>query len=113
MAKQSTPATDFTDDELELETRPTPAAGKDEDGVPYCVKHHCRMVQTSGGKAGSPVSYHKCPVEGCEEKAKRIKSAKPVIPADPLLCPRCAGLSPCPVMERDATASNSMYTVLK
>lgn len=116
MAKQTaTMATDFEDEQLELQTRPnaTPAVEKDEDGVPYCVKHHCRMKQTSGGKAGSPVSYHKCPVEGCEEKAKRIKGARPVIPAEPLLCPRCAGITPRPVMGRDPKTSTAMYTILK
>ena len=76
MAKQtSAPQTDF-DDELEEQTRPaaqesTPVA-KDEDGVPYCAKHHCRMKMSSGGKAGSPVAYYKCPVDGCEEKGKRM-----------------------------------------
>jgi len=114
MAKQTAaPQTDF-DDELEEQTRPaaqesTPVA-KDEDGVPYCAKHHCRMKISSSGKAGSPVAYYKCPVEGCEEKGKRIKTAAAKIPADPL---KCAGLTPQPVMERDATASNAMYTILK
>ena len=117
MAKQTAaPQTDF-DDELEEQTRPaaqesTPVA-KDEDGVPYCAKHHCRMKISSSGKAGSPVAYYKCPVEGCEEKGKRIKTAAAKIPADPLKCHRCAGLTPQPVMERDATASNAMYTILK
>lgn len=115
MAKQSAVATDFEDAELEEQTRPTasPAAPKDDDGVPYCAKHHCRMKQTSGGKAGSPVAYHACPVDGCEEKAKRVKTARPSIPAEPLLCPRCAGINPRPIMERDAKVSTQMYTILK
>ena len=117
MAKQTTaPQTDF-DDDLEEQTRPaaqesTPVA-KDEDGVPYCAKHHCRMKMSSGGKAGSPVAYYKCPVDGCEEKGKRIKAAAAKIPAEPLKCHRCAGLNPQPVMERDASSSNAMYTILK
>lgn len=111
MAKQPLTATDF-DDDLEEQARPA-AAPKDDDGVPYCPKHHCRMRQTSGGKAGSPVAYHKCPVEGCEEKAKRVKSARPVIPAEPLYCPRCSGVRPQPVMERDPKVSTQMYTILK
>jgi len=117
MAKQaSAPQTDF-DDELEEQTRPAaqePAqVAKDEDGVPYCAKHHCRMKIYSSGKAGSPVAYYKCPVDGCEETGKRIKTAAAKIPAEPLKCHRCAGVTPQPVMERDATASNAMYTILK
>lgn len=115
MAKQtSAPQTDF-DDELEEQTRPAtqePAA-KDEDGVPYCAKHHCRMKIASSGKAGSPVAYYKCPVDGCEETGKRIKAAAAKIPAEPLKCYRCAGLHPQPIMERDPKASTPMYTILK
>lgn len=112
--QQAAAATDF-DDDLEQQTRPdeTSAAPKDDDGVPYCAKHHCRMKQTSGGKAGSPVAYHKCSVEGCEETAKRVKSARPVIPAEPLLCHHCSGVSPRPIMERDPKASTLMYTILR
>jgi len=117
MAKApAAPQTDF-DDELEEQTRPAaqePApVAKDEDGVPYCAKHHCRMKMSSGGKAGSPVAYYKCPVDGCEEKGKRIKAAAAKIPAEPLKCHRCAGLNPQPIMERDLTASTPMYTILK
>lgn len=114
MAKNSALRTDFEDDvdEPQSQAAAAPAAGKDSDGVPYCVKHHCRMKQTSGGKAGSPMAYFKCPVDGCEEKEKRIKSPRS-IPADPLKCPRCLGLSPQPVMERDAKVSTMMYSILK
>ena len=114
MARNTAPQTDFEDDVDEKTTpEPLPAVGKDETGVPYCAKHHCQMQQTSGGKAGSPVAYFKCPVSGCEEKGKRVKSAKSVIPADPLKCPRCAGLAQQPVMERDDKVSTLMYTILK
>ena len=107
--------TDFDEEELEAATRPavsaeTPTA---EDGVPYCAKHHCRMKQTSGGPKGSLVAYYKCPVDGCEEKGKRVKAKASLIPAEPLKCHRCASLSPEPVMERDERASSPMYTVLK
>jgi hypothetical protein len=112
MAK-STPRTDFEDEVLDEQTpaEATPPE-KDKDGVPYCVKHHCRMQQTSGGKAGSPVAYFKCPVDGCDEKAKRVKSVRSV-PTDAMKCSRCAGLSPRPIMERDAAVSTLMYTILK
>src|SRR5437870_888699 len=104
MAK-STPRTDFEDEVIDDQSSQAAApAVKDSDGVPYCVKHHCRMQQTSAGKAGSPVAYFKCPVDGCEEKGKRIKSVKSV-PGDPLKCQRCAKLSPQPVMERDNAVS--------
>lgn len=117
MAKVNALPTDFDDELLEEVTEsPTaelPAAGKDEAGIPYCVKHHCRMKQTSGGKKGSSVAYYACPVDGCEEKAKRIKSTKAVVPTDPHLCPRCVNVSPRPIMERDAKLSNGFYTLLK
>jgi hypothetical protein len=116
MAKQPTaPQTDF-DDELEEQTRPEaalPNVAKDEDGVPYCAKHHCRMKISSSGKAGSPVAYYKCPVDGCEETGKRIKAAAAKIPAEPLKCHRCAGLTPQPVMERDLKSTTPMYTILQ
>lgn len=114
MAKTAAQKTDF-EDELEETTNAhdSPAvAEKDTDGVPYCVKHHCRMQQTSGGRAGSPVSYFKCPVDSCDEKGKRIKSVKSV-PADAMACQRCRGLSPQPIMERDAAVSTLMYSILK
>jgi hypothetical protein len=108
--------TDF-DDEIDDTPKSSPAVSesvdKDEDGIPYCVKHHCRMKQTSGGKKGSSVAYYACPVNGCEEKAKRIKTSKPIIPNEPHLCPRCTKVSPRPIMERDAARSNAMYTILK
>lgn len=105
--------TDF-DDEIEpQDPAPAPAVDKDQDGVPYCVKHHCRMKQTSGGKKGSVAAYFACPVAGCEEKAKRIKISRPIIPNEPHACPRCASLSPRPIMERNARLSNAMYTILQ
>lgn len=111
MAKTAAPKTDF-DEEIDEQVATQPAAEKDTDGVPYCVKHHCRMQQTSGGRAGSPVAYFKCPVDGCAEKGKRVKSVKSV-PNDAMKCQRCAGLEPQPIMERDIPASTQMYTILK
>lgn len=109
--------TDFDDEILEDssggDTPAAPAVDKDEDGVPYCVKHHCRMKQTSGGKKGSAIAYFACPVPGCQEKAKRIKVTKAVVPTEPHLCPRCHSVSPRPIMERDPKLSNAMYTILR
>ena len=111
MAKQTPLQTDFEDDE----EKPVvlPAVEKDESGVPYCAKHHCRMRQTSAGKAGSPVAYFKCPAEGCDEKGKRVKSTKSVIPSEPCVCQRCARLDSRQVMERDVRLSTAMYTILR
>jgi hypothetical protein len=86
----------------------TPA--KDVDGIPYCPKHHCRMEMASGGKKGSPTSYYRCKVDGCDEKAKRIKTDRPgVVPAQPQECPRCNGV----ICERDPASSNGAKVVLK
>ena len=114
MAKTAAPKTDF-DEEIDEQNMPEIAATgaeKDGDGVPYCVKHHCRMKQYNGGKAGSPVAYFKCLADGCDERAKKIKVVKSV-PGEPLTCHRCASLTPQPVMEREASVSTLMYTILK
>lgn len=109
MAKQATSRTDFDDEATEENTSSIPALDIDEKGTPYCGKHHCKMVRVSGGNAGSIVDYHKCPVEGCAEKAKRVKSLKSVIPSEPCRCHRCPTH---PIMERDNRISNGMYTIL-
>jgi hypothetical protein len=118
MAKTSSLPTDFDDEVLDQTEESTanvdpPAVGKDEEGIPYCVKHHCRMKQVSGGKKGSAIAYFACPVDGCTEKAKRIKTTKSIVPAEPHLCPRCTSVSPRPIMERDQKLSNGFYTILK
>jgi len=106
--------TDFEDDFEETPKQvEAVTVDRDEDGVPYCVKHHCRMKQTSGGKKGSPAAYFACPVDGCTEKAKRIKTKKAIIPSEPHLCPRCVNVSPRPIMARDDKLSNAMYSILK
>lgn len=114
MAKQATPATDF-DEELEEQTRPAsvPATPKDVDGMPYCPKHHCRMRQTSGGPAGAKIAHVCCPVDGCSQKAKRVKSQRCLLPLAPMTCQRCSGLSPQPIMERSDKLSTGMYSILQ
>ena len=113
MAKAQQQQTDFDDEPTESNTAPQAATAKDVDGMPYCQKHHCRMRQTSGGPAGSKVAHVCCPVEGCTEKAKRVKSQRCVLPLAPLVCQRCAGLSPQPIMERADKISTGMYTILQ
>lgn len=116
MAKQTAPMkTDFDDETEDMKSvlpAVTPTA-KDVDGVPYCVKHHCRMKTASSGPAGSAVAYCKCPVDGCAETGKRIKTDEKRIPGEPLRCHRCVGVDPQPIMERDPAVSSLMQSVLK
>lgn len=105
MAKQKLP-TDFED---EASVDATPEALVDEDGTPYCVAHHCRMKQTTGGKAGSTVAHYACPVKDCKCTSKKVKASKS-IPREPHKCPRCPEH---PVMERNAKLSRATYTILE
>jgi len=110
MAKQqAVTQTDFSDEPTEENTKPLPAVDVNENGTPYCAKHYCKMRRVSGGNAGSIVDYHKCPVDGCDEKAKRVKLLKSVIPSEPLRCHRCPTH---PVMERADKISTGHYTIL-
>lgn len=87
---------------------------KDVDGVPYCAKHHCRMEQKSGGKKGSAAAYFGCPVPGCTETAKRIKTSREtVVPSSPQLCPRCSTDKKPVYCERDNGVSTAASVVLK
>jgi len=95
------------------ETEVTAKPAKDADGVPYCVVHHCRMKQASGGRKNSPTAYYSCPVPGCDEKAKRIKTPnESVVPPHPQRCPRCPGKKPV-FCERDANNSTAASTILQ
>lgn len=86
---------------------------KDVDGVPYCVKHHCRMVLSSGAAASKGKDYYKCPVDGCQERGIRIRTIKEVIvPKSPEACPRCSVDGKPVYCERDKRFSNSMGVVL-
>ena len=100
------------DDEAEVEAAPlTP---KDNDGVPYCRKHHCRMKYSSGGKKGSPTAYYSCPVPKCGETAQKIKTPdERVVPARPQACPRCSKGKKEVYCERDGHASAAGRVVLK
>lgn len=88
--------------------------GKDENGVPYCAKHHCRMKLMSGGKKGAKAAYYACPVSACEERGKRIKTTRESsIPADPQCCPHCKDEKGKPiVLERSYRLSRPFYTIL-
>lgn len=108
--------TDF-DDEIKNEddsTQVLPQAAKDEDGVPYCRKHHCRMKRVSGGKKGSPTSYYQCPVVGCECKAQMIRTKREsVVPPAPVVCPRCSTDENPVVCERSDQHSRASSVVLQ
>lgn len=82
---------------------------KDADGVPYCVVHHCRMKQYSGKQR---TGYYKCPVPGCEETGKMIKSHTKAVPPLPLACPRCSKDKPV-YCERDKRLSSQAMTILR
>lgn len=113
-AQNSLP-TDFDDDDPVAESKPecSTAAVKDEDGVPYCLNHHVRMKQTSAGKKGSAISYFGCPVDGCQERAKRIKTRnESSIPTEPACCPRCSKGKEKVVLERVKRLSTGFYTIL-
>ena len=115
--------TDFDDeideDQIDNESKSsTPddeqASGKDESGTPYCIRHHCRMKQTSGGGRGTKAAYFACPVKGCDEKAKRVKTNKESsIPNGPQCCPRCSKGKKRVVLERNKKISSTFYTVLQ
>lgn len=86
---------------------------QDENGIPYCLKHHCKMKQSSGGKRGAKAAYYSCPVKGCDEKGKRIKTAtESSIPSEPQSCPRCSQGKKLVVLERHPKHSSPFYTIL-
>ena len=101
------------DDNIEDVAESTP---KDVDGVPYCKRHHCRMVQYSGGGKENPKAYYKCPVPKCpEDRAQMIKTPREcVVPPKPLTCSRCTNRTGVPVYcERDDHVSTAAAVVLK
>jgi hypothetical protein len=90
------------------------AAAKDVDGVPYCRVHHCRMIQSSGGKADNPKTYYKCKVAKCTETARIIKTDKPqIVPEKPQACPRCSKDGELVICERDPKSSTAAMVILK
>lgn len=118
--QRNTLPTDFDDDMepnegVKAQEPPKPQApAKDENGVPYCLKHHVRMKQTSGGKRGAPAAYYSCPVDGCEETAKRIKTTRESsIPSEPHKCPRCSRGKSVVVLERSKRRSTGFYSILE
>ena len=79
---------DKPDDQADNSNKST-VAPKDNDGVPYCADHHCRMTQRSGGSGSA--KYYKCPAKGCDQTAKKIKLGHPnVVPSRPMVCPVCS-----------------------
>lgn len=105
--------TDFEEETQaeEATEQPKPKAA-DENGIPYCEDHHVRMVPASGGGRGAKVAFYKCPVKGCECRAKRIKTRRESsIPKDPMVCRTCGKGKE--VMVRNKRMSTATYTVLE
>jgi hypothetical protein len=87
---------------------------KDADGIPYCRVHHCRMIQSSGGKADNPKTYYKCKANGCVETARIIKTPDPRVVPDRLqACPRCSRDKGQVICERDQKSSTAAMVILK
>lgn len=98
----------------EVPAQPVEVTAKDADGVPYCRVHHCRMVQSSGGKKGNPKAYYKCRVNGCEETARIVKTDNPrIVPDHPQHCPRCSRNEKPVVCVRDEKSSTAAMVILK
>jgi hypothetical protein len=77
-------------------------------------KHHCRMVQASGGGGDNPKVYYKCKVRGCEAKANVIRTDDPrVVPKEPQLCPRCSSKKGGVICERDTRVSTPAMVILQ
>jgi hypothetical protein len=86
---------------------------RDNDGIPYCRKHHCRMKRASGGKKNSPTKYYSCPVPHCEERGQVVRTPhERVVPPAPLACPRCSRRGEEVFCERDLKAT-AMAVVLR
>jgi len=98
------------DDNLPVQDYPS----DDNDGVPYCQKHHCRMAQASGGKKSERIRRFACPVPKCEETAKKIKTKYlQVVPTNPICCSRCSNNDKPVYCERDDASSSAAQVVLK
>lgn len=114
MPASSNLPTDFNDAVVTETILPVEKSAKDETGTPYCLKHHVRMKQTSGGKKGSAVAYFACPVDGCDEKMKRVKTRnESSIPSEPHICPRCSTHNKSLVLSRSKRLSTAFYTILE
>lgn len=118
METQGTLRTDFDDNVSSVKMddfqETEPQSAKDEDGVPYCRQHHCRMKRISGGKKGSPTAYYKCPVPGCECKAQMIKTrTEAVVPPNPICCPRCSSEKNPVYCERNLSLSSAAKVIVE
>lgn len=83
----------------------------DNDGVPYCVDHHCRMKVSSSAKS---TRYFKCPVPKCENRGKALKlRVETVVPATPTHCPRCSTKKKKVFMVRCDRVSDSIRVTLR
>jgi len=116
MAKKTEVPEDVTDgaqDGARQDPQAEAAAGKDQDGVPYCVTHHCRMKVASGGRKESATAYYACPVPGCDAKAKMIKTKREqIVPPQPQRCPTCSTAKAPVYCARDDKISTPAMSVL-
>lgn len=79
--------TENTTDELQAMAALPPE--RDEDGVPICQVHVCRMTARSSGPKGGRKAYYGCPVTGCDERNSKIRDTKDQWPKGPCTCPKC------------------------
>lgn len=102
---------------MSLDDNPEPVEAmpaKDNDGIPYCRKHHCRMKAKSSGSQGSPTTYYGCRVPKCKETAQKIKTSHiNVVPADPQKCARCSTDRKAVYCERDGDSSTAASVILR
>lgn len=102
---------------MSLDDNPEPVEvmpAKDNDGVPYCRKHHCRMKAKSSGSQGSPTTYYGCPVPKCKETAQKIRTNNSnVVPSAPQKCSRCSKPKKAVFCERDNDSSTAASVILK
>lgn len=77
------------DDDVQPEAKPTEPPKRDDDGVPICPVHVCRMVAKSSGPKGSRKAYYGCRVDGCKERNAKIRDTRDQWPKQETLCSKC------------------------
>lgn len=89
------------------------SSAKDNDGVPYCTVHHCRMKLTSGAAKTRGKDYYKCPVPKCDETGIKVRTPiETIVPPSPHKCPRCSSDKKPVYLERDKSRSTVTGIVL-
>lgn len=72
------------DDGPPLAAAPAARGNQGDEGRPYCERHNVLMVASGSRPA---VTLYRCPVEGCDARAKRVRPQFK-IPAQPQMCPQ-------------------------